>query len=251
VPRVRVREEGGWVHRDPARVRYEIRDRKIYAEALEYSAAYHCNLRCSGCSHMSPFVRRVIPTPANVAADVTRLTTAFHAEEMRFLGGEPLLNPEIVARLKTARASAIADRVIVTTNGLLLASMPATFWEHVDEVRVSLYPRASPPPAQLGRIEARAREHGTRVVMTVWREFRTTLVTTPHPADLTTAMIYRTCHSAHRCHVLVEGRLFKCPVPPFLPQDLAKLRQDGYDPRRNPSTSTGPAISSRNSGGSS
>lgn len=211
-------------------MRYEIRDRKIYAEALEYSAAYHCNLRCAGCSHMSPFVRHGIPTPDSFAADVVRLTTAFHAEEVRLLGGEPLLNPEIVALLKTARVSAIANRVIVTTNGLLLARMPTAFWENVDEVRVSLYPRASPSPAQLERIEARAREHGTRLVVTAWREFRTTLVTTPHPADLTTAMIYRTCHSAHRCHMLLEGRLFKCPVPPFLAQYLAKLRREGYDP---------------------
>jgi organic radical activating enzyme len=211
-------------------MRYEVRDGRIHAEAVEYSAAYHCNLRCAGCSHMSPFVSRRIPSSAAFAADVTRLATAFHAEEVRLLGGEPLLNPDIVSLLQVARASGIADRVVVTTNGLLLPGQPDAFWANVDEVRVSLYPGVSPPEAALDRIAARAQESGTRLQVTAWDRFRTTMVTEPHPADLTTAFIYRTCHSAHRCHMLHEGRLFKCPVPPFLPEFLSKLGRGGYDP---------------------
>ncbi len=108
--------------------------------------------------------------------------------------------------------------------------MRDVFWDNVDEVRVSLYPSVSPPPRALEKIEARARESNTRLVVTVWSQFRTTMVTQPHPADRTTAMIYRTCNSAHRCHMIHEGRLFKCAVPPFLPEFLSKAGEGGYDP---------------------
>ena len=42
-------------------VLYETRDGKIHTRAVEYSVAYHCNLRCSGCSHMSPFIDTKLP----------------------------------------------------------------------------------------------------------------------------------------------------------------------------------------------
>jgi hypothetical protein len=50
----------------------EIRHGRVRAEAARYSAACHCNLHGGGCSHMSPFVARRIPSSDAVAADVTR-----------------------------------------------------------------------------------------------------------------------------------------------------------------------------------
>ncbi|MGH7703749.1 MAG: radical SAM protein [Gemmatimonadales bacterium] len=211
---------------------YRIENGKIQTNAVEYSAAYHCNLRCSSCSHMSPFISKQFPSLESFVKDLTALNRVMHAKDIRLLGGEPLLNPEIVELLKAARASGIADTVMLTTNGLLLHSMKDDFWEHVDFIWLSMYPGRSPTAKALEHIKARAKESNTRLDLDPTSHFRSTYVTEPHEHGWTTDMLFKTCGSAHRfhCHMLYEGRLFKCAVPPFLPEFLAKLGKNGYDP---------------------
>ena len=211
---------------------YEVRDGKIHGRAVEYSVAYHCNLKCAHCSHMAPFIRPTLPPLESFARDVGRLSEALHVRDIRMVGGEPLLNPQIVEFLKAARASGIADSVMVTTNGLLLNSMKDEFWENVDFVWISQYPGASPRDRMIERFRARAAESGTRLEVDPTFFFRATITTEAHPDDAVTRMIYRTCESAHRfhCHMIHEGRLFKCACPPFMPEYLERMGKNGYDP---------------------
>jgi hypothetical protein len=211
---------------------YQIRDGKIRTQAIEYSVAYHCNLKCSACSHMSPYVPKQLPTLESFVEDLTALSPVLHAKDIRLLGGEPLQHPQIVDFLKEARRSGIADTVMLTTNGLLLNSMKDEFWENVDFIWVSLYPGRSPTEKVLEHIKARAAESNTRLDLDPTDHFRASYVTEPHPMDWTTRMLFNTCGSAHRyhCHMLYEGKLFKCAMPPFLPDFLAAMGKDGYDP---------------------
>lgn len=211
---------------------YEVRDGKVHGQAVEYSVAYHCNLKCAHCSHMAPFIKSTLPPLESFAMDVGRLAEAMHVRDIRMVGGEPLLNPQIVEFLKVARASGLADTVMVTTNGLLLNSMKDEFWENVDYVWLSQYPGASPKDRMIERFRARAAESGTRFDVDPTFHFRATITTEPHPADWVTRMIYRTCESAHRfhCHMIHEGRLFKCACPPFMPEYLERMGRNGYDP---------------------
>ena len=123
---------------------YSVKSGKIQTRAIEFSAADHCNLRCAGCSHMSPFIRPRLAVEDELERDLGRLATAMFAAEIRILGGEPLLNPRIVPILKAARKSGIAGRVTLTTNGVLLHTMSKEFWDNVDLLRISLYPGARP-----------------------------------------------------------------------------------------------------------
>ena len=209
---------------------YDIKDGKIQTRALEYSVAYHCNLTCAACSHMSPHQPKHLSSLESFAADVKRLSEALHAKDIRLLGGEPLLHPEIVGFLKAARRSGIADTVMVTTNGLLLSSMKDEFWENVDFIWVSLYEGASPPPKALEKIKAKAKESHTRLDLDYTTHFRTTLVTEPHPDGWMTDMIFKTCRSAHlfHCHMIHEGRIYKCSCPAFLPEFLARMGKPGH-----------------------
>jgi cyclic pyranopterin phosphate synthase len=209
---------------------YEIKDGKIQTRALEYSVAYHCNLTCVACSHMSPHQSKHLSSLESFAADVTQLSPVLHARDIRLLGGEPLLNPDIVGFLKTARRSGIADTIMVTTNGLLLSGMKDEFWENVDFIWVSLYRGASPPPKALEKIKAKAKESNTRLDLDYTSHFRTTLVTEPHQAGWVTDMIFKTCGSAHRfhCHMIHEGRIYKCSCPAFLPEFLARMGKPAH-----------------------
>jgi MoaA/NifB/PqqE/SkfB family radical SAM enzyme len=209
---------------------YAVQDGKIRTKAVEYSVAYHCNLKCSACSHMSPHQSKTLPPVESFARDVSRLTGVLHANDIRLLGGEPLLHPDIVEFLKIARRSQIADRVMVTTNGLLLPSMPDAFWENVDFIWLSLYPGASPPQKALERIKAKAQESNTRLDLDYTTHFRTTMVTEPHPKGWVTDMIFNTCGNAHRfhCHMIHEGRIYKCSCPAFLPEFLSRMGKPGF-----------------------
>jgi hypothetical protein len=180
---------------------------------------------------MAPFIGKKLPPLESFAQDVFRLSDALHARDIRLVGGEPLLNPQIVDFLKAARASGIASQVMVTTNGLLLNSMKDAFWENVDFVWLSQYPGASPPEKILDRVRVRAEQSNTRLDVDPSFHFRTTITTDPHPQDWMTRMIFRTCESAHRfhCHMIHEGRLFKCACPPFMPEYLARMGRNGYD----------------------
>ena len=216
---------------------YEFKNGKIHTQALEYSVAYHCNLRCSACSHMSPFIDSKLPPLESFERDVKALSKVLHAKDIRLLGGEPLLNPEIVDYLKIARRSGIADQIMVTSNGLLLHSASDEFWENVDFIWLSLYPGATPPEKIIKKFEDKARETNTRLDLDHTTHFRVTVTSEAHPADWVTDMIYKTCQSAHlfHCHMIHEGRLYKCACPPFMPEYLGKFGitfssdNDGFD----------------------
>jgi cyclic pyranopterin phosphate synthase len=214
---------------------YRIENGKVHANAIEYSVAYHCNLKCSACSHMSPFISKGLPPLESFVEDITALSKALHVKDIRLLGGEPLQHPQIVDFLKAARASGIADTIMLTTNGLLLHGMKDEFWENVDFIWLSLYPGRQPPPKALEHIKARAKESNTRLDLDHTSHFRATYVTEPHEHGWMTDMLFKTCGSAHRyhCHMLYEGRLFKCAVPPFLPEFLARMGRNGYDPAKD------------------
>jgi len=209
---------------------YRMESGKIRTLAVEFAAADHCNLRCSGCSHMSPFLKPRIPAEEELVRDMGRLATAMSADEIRILGGEPLLNPRIVPLLKAARASGIAARVCLTTNGLLLHKMPDEFWANVDRVNLSLYPGARPSDKRLEQAHKSAARSGTKLILEELLTFRTTMVTEPHPADAVTSMIFKTCKNAHlyHCHMVHAGWLYKCACPSVLCEFLGNMDQSGY-----------------------
>jgi len=209
---------------------YRIESGKIRAHAIEFAAADHCNLRCSGCSHMSPFLGSKFHSEEEFERDLGRLATVMQTDEVRILGGEPLLNPRIVPILRAARTSGIARRIVLTTNGLLLHTMTDEFWTNVDEVRLSLYPGARPTERLVEQVKKRAAESDTRLSIWEYSRFRITMVTEPHPADLVTKMIFRTCKNAHlfHCHLVQAGWLYKCACPSYLNEYVGRLGRSDY-----------------------
>lgn len=209
---------------------YTFSNGKIQTNSIEYSVSYHCNLRCVQCSHMSPFMQPHFPPVDGFKEDIFRLSEVMHAKVIRLLGGEPLLNPEIDRFVAIAKESGIADMVMVTTNGLLLHRVSDAFWQNVDAVLVCLYPTA-PLKESYVALKQRAKSHNTRLWFHIINTFRATIVSKPHKRDLITTLIYRTCKDAHlyHCHMIHEGMLYKCAVPPFLSGYLVTL-QRRYDP---------------------
>ena len=210
---------------------YTFHNGKFVTNSIEYSVSYHCNLQCIQCSHLSPYMNEPFPHIDGFKDDLFRLSEVLHAKVIRLLGGEPLLNPDIDKFVAIAKQSGIADMVMVTTNGLLLHRMSDAFWQNVDEVLVSLYPNVSLGESYLS-LKQRAKAHNTRLWFQIINSFRTTILSTPYKKNCITTLIYRSCKDTHyfHCHMIHEGMLYKCAVPPFLPSYLATINQQ-YNPQ--------------------
>jgi hypothetical protein len=110
---------------------------------LETDMTQACQLSCVACNHAVPLWRAHGPwtaTRAQVVKDLSHLATFAHTPMWGALGGEPLLNHDLVNILKAVRDTGIADATSVWTNGLLLRKQSSEFWQSFDQLVVSIYP---------------------------------------------------------------------------------------------------------------
>ena len=117
-----------------------MRKGKIHRRSVEYNLTEHCNLRCRGCGHASPLLPEKFASLAAFRADLEALAEAFHSDELRIVGGEPLLHPQLLDFLREARRINVADRIVLYTNGVLLYKASVELWQLVDEIYLSVYP---------------------------------------------------------------------------------------------------------------
>jgi len=111
-----------------------MRKGKIHRRSVEYNLTEHCNLRCRGCGHASPLLPEKFASLAAFRADLEALAEAFHSDELRIVGGEPLLHPQLLDFLREARRINVADRIVLYTNGVLLYKASVELWQLVDEI---------------------------------------------------------------------------------------------------------------------
>ena len=111
---------------------------KCLVHKLEYNVAYHCNLRCDHCDHLSPFFS---PKDDEFNASISLetfekqlaiLSRHIHGEEFLILGGEPLLHKNCVDFLRLVKQSGIADKTVLVTNGFLLPVQKDELFKTVD-----------------------------------------------------------------------------------------------------------------------
>lgn len=204
--------------------RYRVIDGRIRNSKCEINVAEHCNLSCQGCSHLSPVLPKHFVEPAQVSRDLSMLARHYRADEVRLMGGEPLLHPDLVSVVAAVRASGITPRVCVVTNGLLLARMGEPFFEAVDAVEISLYPGRSPTAEQQARVGALARAHEVDLMATRVSQFRRPYTEIRNRDEALVERVYRSCKVAHewRCHAVADGLFFRCPQSYFLPKVLTE-----------------------------
>lgn len=90
-------------------------------EYLETHVMDGCNLKCKGCSHFS----NLYGTNERVdfdefAKDIKRVSEICNVDLLRLLGGEPLLNKQLLDYLRVTRTSFPYTDIRIATNGLLV-----------------------------------------------------------------------------------------------------------------------------------
>ncbi len=187
---------------------------KIHLTAMEFFLTDTCNLRCQHCAASSPFMSETnLPSLEQFRESLCLLAPVVQCDELRLLGGEPLLNPEICSFIQAARESGIFRKLRVTTNGLLLPRMSEEFWRWTDIVRISVYPAtaAAFPESKLQGLLAVAAKFGTRLEMVRNTHFLTAISDRRFGEEVV-QQVFAACGEAHAwsCHLLYRDRLYRC-----------------------------------------
>ena len=190
---------------------------------LEYSAAWHCNLRCKGCSHLSNLIKKPAWGDEELfRRNLLRVRELFaHVEDIRFVGGEPLLNPAIGRLVSTARSVFPGAEVVVVTNGLLIPRLQEDVFDIIRENNASVYISSYPPTLEKKEeITGILRTHGIRYGFSrPIEQFQYEVGETPGDGEEN----YSHCSLMH-CHLLHDdGRLSVCCVPLTYHENRDKL----------------------------
>lgn len=102
---------------------------KGYIPYLETHLCDHCNLNCKGCGHCSPLVEKEQFTDLEqFKKDIKVLSKKLIIDQIRLMGGEPLLHPQINDFIKATRKAFPKSDIRIVTNGILIPQMPESFW---------------------------------------------------------------------------------------------------------------------------
>ncbi len=201
---------------------------------LETDITQACQLSCVGCNHSVPLWRSLrggpwAADPRQVEKDLNHLATLLHADRWGALGGEPLMSRHVIEILQIVRASKIADKTEVWTNGLLLPRQPTEFWRSFDVLVLSVYPGKHDDDS-LALIDGLCRTHGVELVVKDERyhpNFKTMLEEVPTDRAHTVAK-FKGCFFRHFSRVANFGYFFTCCCAPHLPM-LVQNRPFGSD----------------------
>jgi MoaA/NifB/PqqE/SkfB family radical SAM enzyme len=200
-----------------------MRKGKIHRRSVEYNLTEHCNLRCRGCGHASPLLPEKFASLTAFRADFEALAEAFHSDELRIVGGEPLLHPQLLDFLREARRINVADRIVLYTNGVLLHKASVELWQLVDEIYLSVYPGVR---RRLDESECAllCRENGVKLTIYRAADFEQMTVNNRIEDGKLVQVIYDNCKQRGEtsCHTAYEGRFYKCPVAAFTKARLAR-----------------------------
>jgi organic radical activating enzyme len=178
---------------------------------IEMNLTDHCNLNCEWCSHYSPMAPKKFADFGQFQRDFTRLSElCTFIGEIRLLGGEPLLNPNINKFLKFARESfpdPIYTRIRVVTNGLLLSKMPQSFWDTMKSSSIALDVTVYPGmPFEIPDIERLIRSHGIKSKISQTHTFNEIPIKISNKDEN-----FKICREHFFCPILRNGRIYLCP----------------------------------------
>jgi len=192
---------------------YPVVGGRIQTRSLETHIVDHCNLTCAECCSLSPLLPAWHASPAAIADDLRRAARVLSPRVFKLVGGEPLLHPELIDIVRIARQSGIAPVISITTNGLKLGEMTDAFWQEVDALTISRYPKPRLSAALVAHVEAQAARHDVRLNWKTQEAFSTMTRQQPDSDQDTARRIYADCWIRERCHMIRDGMFYTCTRP--------------------------------------
>jgi len=203
---------------------FRILKRRIFSDALEVEVADQCNLACRACSHLSPVAPNKILDVSELERDLSVLATCLHASLFRLVGGEPLLHPQLSEVARVVRASGIADKIVLLTNGLLLNRAPGQLWDTLDRVEIYVYPGREARQSDLERLRRASASRKLEVAVKRIQVFRESYSELPFEDTKLVQRIYNTCRMSYAvgCCAVHHGYFYRCAQAHAIPARAGK-----------------------------
>lgn len=185
---------------------------------LEVNLVDHCNLKCRNCDHYSNFADKRILDINDYTRDIERLSEicAGSLEAIKLVGGEPLLNPNVVEFLRVTRKHFPHSRIPLITNGLLLLNMSDEFWGALAKYNVLLHVTEYPTGVDYAAISKKVADYGVLnnnlINNGLFSDKKNFMV--KFPFDLSGKQdkySFIGCHHRICSCVLKHGRIYSCP----------------------------------------
>lgn len=177
---------------------------------VDYRITDHCNLNCAGCNQFGPLAKPWCISYDDFCKEWTTVRdTGLVFGELRILGGETLLHPQVGQLLEFLRSLYPKTKIVLYTNGILLhqrkEELIPIFKENGIELFISHYPGISVDPSGFPWV-VHADES---------RFMCTSLHKTP---DYDPDKAFRNCNmgSVWQCRLLKNYHLYPCSMTPNL-----------------------------------
>lgn len=207
---------------------------------IEVNINKDCNLNCKGCDHFAPVAEPDTLELESFERDMKRLSEvmAGHIHRIILLGGEPLMNAQLLDYVRIARQCMSETEVFIATNGTLLGRVGDDFWTVLKETRTGLMVTKYPVKVDYEALKEKAEEQGV-----IWEYIGSSESgrTLWHfPLDLSGSQdameSFIHCANANSCHTLERGKLYTCSIAPnikafndYFGKNVPLTEKDGID----------------------
>jgi len=193
-------------------------DTGIPIRGLEVNVVYNCNLKCEYCTHLSKYL------DGHVCVDeIAKWYATWHKllvpQQVRVIGGEPLLHPELPIILRLTRQYWNRSELQLITNGLLLSNQAEDVLTALLETNTLVtISRHTKRPEFTERQAAGTRllkKYGIRYEVRLsnkWlKSYRLegSRKILPYSSDPSKA--WNNCFVKHQCMTLMNNTIYKCP----------------------------------------
>ncbi len=176
-----------------------------------YEIAHHCNINCASCDHCAPLAKKEFVDFKIFQADIRKMSEIFsHIDTIGIMGGEPLLNKDVLKILEYTRKIFPLSNIVLFTNGTLLLNQPKSFWETLYKNKIIVLVTVYRLKINYKKMKEIAQKYKVNI------NFKLNLEFCKAPFDLTGNQNnnerIKDCYQANHCATLENGKLFRCSV---------------------------------------
>lgn len=212
-----------------------------FLESIVVDVSHHCNLNCWGCDHFSPLAEPKFYELEQFRNDIERLSflTNKFMDKLWLMGGEPLLNPQILDFFRISREYFPNTEIKCLTNGILITKQSEEFWKEVKRLNIIFEYTKYDINLDYNKIDSIMKKYD--ITVKAYGNTQKVLKTSYHiPLDLDGKQDYKTnflnCSHANKCITLKNCKIYTCTVAPniehfnkYFGKDLPLTDYDGID----------------------
>lgn len=186
----------------------------------------HCILNCKHCNHFAPIASKNFLDISVLEKGLQKLSELSNKKigECKFLGGEPLLHPDIIEAITIFRKyfpppvqnKNSFNQGLVLTNGILLLKMPEEFWKCCRKNQITIRMTKYPINLDFAEIEKKCADEKVSFLYSAKTgKIQKTLYAVP--LDLSGKQNYKNsfymCRDSNSsCTSFRDGKIFPCHI---------------------------------------